>query len=321
MERYYNSDSTILLYEHPAKDEDVYILFNEQKNVGDDTKTSFTGNFQFQYLWPGNYKLYYYSKLSSASNEMKEIVLDVNLKKNQTLTLDTIYTTEFLDFDEGSANLKGVLIEKYYNKDSTVFQYSLPAKDKDVFILFGDQKNIGDDTKTGYSGNFQFQYLWPGDYKLYYYTDVFNAEIKTKKAMLIDDINVGPYQTYNLDTLYTYKSLEWDEGSAKIEGKVWLINYKNESTPTNLIVKDTTAAQELDIYIVYNNDDFYCDRIRTQGDGTFVFKNLIKGHYRIYLFSENVRSNTTGNIIIEKEVDITDIKQEVTLEEIFTEKI
>ena len=220
----------------------------------------------------------------------------------------------------GNSHIKGVLIEKYYNADSTVFQYELPAKDEDVFILFGDQNNVGEDTKTSFTGNFQFQYLWPGNYKLYYYSDNLKVPNGEKEEMVVD-ISLDKNQTYELDTLYTYKSLSWNEGSAKIKGKIWLINYKNESTPNNLIVKDTTAAQEQEVYIVYNNADFYSDRIRTQGDGTFVFNNLLKGHYRIYVFSENVRSNITGSIIKEAELDIISIDQEEVINDIYIEKI
>lgn len=321
IEKYYNEDSTMFLYELPAKDEDVYLLFGEQNNVGEDTKTSYTGNFQFQYLWPGNYKLYYYSDdFASKTNEKKEIVIDFNLEKNQTFDFDTIYTYKLLDWDEGSSKIKGVLIEKYYNEDSTVFQFELPAKDEDVFIMFGDQKNLGDDTKTTFTGNFQFQNLWPGNYKLYYYSDNLISNFN-KEEELIVDINLDENQTVDLDSIYTYKLLDWDEGSAKIKGNVRLINYKNESTATNLIVKDTTAAQEQEVYIVYNYADFYCDRVDTQADGSFVFDNVLKGHYRIYVFSENVRSNETGNIIKEIEFDIISIDQEEVIEDIYIEKI
>lgn len=220
----------------------------------------------------------------------------------------------------GNSHIKGVLIEKFYNQDSTVFQYEQPAKDEDVFILFGDQNNLGEDTKTSFTGNFQFQYLWPGNYKLYYYSDDLTYETASKKELIVN-INLDKNQTYELDTLYMYKSLSWNEGMAKVSGKVWLINYKNESTTINLIVKDTTAAQEQDIYIVYNYGDFYNERIRTQGDGTYVFQNLLKGHYRIYVFSENVRSNITGNVVKEIEFDITSTEQEVVLDDIYIEKI
>lgn len=250
----------------------------------------------------------------------------MNVKNIIKITLAAlIYTGLFSSCSQeegfgGNSHIQGVLIERFYNEDSTVFQYELRAKDEDVFILFGDQNKLGDDTKTSYTGDFQFKYLWPGNYQLYYYSDNFSNEINTKEARIVE-IKLEKNETLDLDTLYTFKALSWNEGSAKVKGKIRLINYKNESTPTNLLVKDTTAAQEQEVYIVYNNTDFYEDRIRTQADGTFVFNNLLKGHYRIYVFSENVRSNTTGNITKEAEFDITTIDQEVVIDDIYIEKI
>lgn len=221
----------------------------------------------------------------------------------------------------GNSHINGQLLEKYYNEDFSVFQYEKVAQDEDVFILFGEDKNIGENTATSYTGNFQFKYLWPGNYQLYYYSKD-SASLSTEKKEIIYDITLEKNETKNLGTIYAYKTLSWNEGSAKIKGKIMLTNYKdNTKTWPNLDVDDTTPAQEQEVYITYNNADFYTDRVRTQGDGTFEFSNLIKGKYTIFVYSEDVITRHTNDIVKEFDIEITELNQVVVIDEIMIEKI
>lgn len=214
----------------------------------------------------------------------------------------------------GSGKIQGVVVEKYYNHDFSVFQYEAPASDKDVFIQFGDNNIVDDNIETNYTGNFEFNYLWPGNYRIFYYSDDTSLQTLEDIAM-VHDVKLGKSETYTLDTLYTYKALDWDEGTSKIKGKVILINYKNSSTPDNLVIKDITPAQEQEVYLTYNNEDFYCERIRTQGDGTFVFSNLLIGKYTIFVYSEDVETGDTDDVVIKVEVEISQPGQTIKIED------
>lgn len=220
----------------------------------------------------------------------------------------------------GNSHIKGVLIEKFYNKDFTVFQYELPAKDENLFILFGENNVVGDDAETSFTGNFQFNYLWPGNYQLYYFTDD-TTKVSTEQTEIIHTITLEKNQEVDLGTIYTYKALDWDEGFAKIRGKVMLINYRNESQYPNLEIKDVSPAQELEVYMTYNNAEFYTERIRTHKDGTFEFNHLLKGSYSVYVYSEDVITGKTELIVKETKVDITELEQTVVLDDIYIEKI
>ncbi|HPR33827.1 MAG TPA: hypothetical protein PLK12_17125, partial [Prolixibacteraceae bacterium] len=72
----------------------------------------------------------------------------------------------------GNSHIKGNLWIYYYNDDFSqlVFDEPMPAKDEDVFLLFGDKTTIGEDATTSYTGEFEFNYLWPGTYTIYYYS-------------------------------------------------------------------------------------------------------------------------------------------------------
>lgn len=214
----------------------------------------------------------------------------------------------------GNSHIKGVLVEKYYNSDFTVFQYEEPAKDDDIFILYGDQLELGDKTTSSYTGSYQFNYLWPGNYQLYYYSDD-TTGTSNEKVELIKNITLAKNETLDLGTLYSYKALDWNDGFAKIRGKVILINYRNNGTEYSIY-----PAQEREVYITYNNAEFYTDRIKTDSEGYFEFNHLLKGKYEIFIYSEDVETGSNKLLTQKASVEITERDQSVVLDDIYIEK-
>ncbi|MFB6317728.1 hypothetical protein [Saccharicrinis sp. FJH54] len=314
IERIYNKDLSAVLSEAPSKAEDVYIVFGNNTSVDDKVETSYTGEFSFQYLWPGEYTIYYMSDDTSDNSKPKiEMVQHVTLGKNESFDLGSLYTYKLKDWDEGSSSLNGVLIERIYNDDLSILLSEGPAKAEDVYIMLEGNTAFNDKVETSYNGQFEFNNIWGGDYTLYYLSDD-TADHTQPDVEMKYNVSLSNNVSMHLDTMYTYKIKEWDEGSSAIRGKVMVINYKNSTTYPNLVVKDITPAQEQEIYITYGNHTFYDDRIRTQDDGTFEFKHLIKGTYRIFLYSEDVRGGT-ANIVKEQYVTITGDDQIVELTE------
>jgi hypothetical protein len=218
----------------------------------------------------------------------------------------------------GNSHLKGVLVEQFYNDDFSMLLSEQPAMDEDVYILFGDENTVGENTSTSNTGNFSFNYLWPGNYTLYYYVqNPENPELGDIEESVDIDLVAG--EELDLGTLYMKRSLNWDEGTSSISGKVMLTNYKNESEWPNLEIKDRTPAQEQEIYLTYGEHTFYDSRIRTQEDGTFVFSNLIKGNYKIVVYSEDVKGGT-AKIAITELATISEEKQNIDLGTIEIEK-
>lgn len=311
---YYNEDFSELLSSEPtvAKDEDVYLIFGNDSVAGEDTKTSFTGDFEFEYLWPGKYKLYYYSEdTTGLSPDKVEVVTEINLGKNETLVFDNLIINKKLKWDEGNSFIKGKILVNYYNDDFSLLlsDKPIPAKDEDVFLLFGNSLTVGKDTKTSFTGDFSFDYLLPGKYRLYYYSDD-TTGISSEKLEISKEITVKNNETVKLDTLILSKSLKWNEGTSSFKGTVYLTNYKTSGE-----FKDRTPAQEHEIYLTYGNHPFYDERIRTSSDGTFVFRNLIKGKYHIFLYSEDLEGGTSS-VVIDRYFEITEDHQDVVLEKI-----
>ena len=63
--RNYNDNFSWLNGEYPGYDEDVFIIYGNEQAVGDRTRTTPEGYFEFKYLRPGDYTLYVYSEDST----------------------------------------------------------------------------------------------------------------------------------------------------------------------------------------------------------------------------------------------------------------
>lgn len=58
----YNAEMTSLRTEYYAPDEDVFIIYGNDSVFSDRTRTSYEGTYRFEYLRPGTYTIYAYSK-------------------------------------------------------------------------------------------------------------------------------------------------------------------------------------------------------------------------------------------------------------------
>ncbi len=316
MVNYYNDDFSVCLSGQPvpACDEDVFLLFGEDAVVGEDVTTSNTGNYEFEYLWPGKYTLYYYSDdTTGLTDEKVPVIKEITLKKNETLILDDLIINRKLKFDEGSCDVKGRIMVNYYNDDFSLLLREEPARDEDVFIQFGSHNTVTDDTKTSFDGYFSFNNIWPGDYTLYYYS-ADTTKISREDVPVVNQFSLAENQELQMNTLIMKRVLEWDEGSSTIQGTVFEVNYKNSSSYPNLEINYIVPSKEQEIYITYGNHTFYDERIRTASDGTFEFKNLIKGRYKIFLYSEDV-TGKTDKVVIEREINISNDNEVYVIED------
>lgn len=71
----------------------------------------------------------------------------------------------------GTSAIYGRVFARDYNS-SGVFQGEFYSPDEEVFIIYGEDDNYYDDTyKTSFDGSFRFQYLRPGTYRVFVYSD------------------------------------------------------------------------------------------------------------------------------------------------------
>jgi hypothetical protein len=94
--RHFNASFTQLLGTYPAADHYVYIVFGDHQGFDKRIKTDYNGDYQFEYLYPGNYSVYTYSLDSSGTVLSGQIVLkqEVNLAKKEVKDLENFVIYE-----------------------------------------------------------------------------------------------------------------------------------------------------------------------------------------------------------------------------------
>jgi len=219
----------------------------------------------------------------------------------------------------GSSSISGKIITEYYNDDYSLFIRDEPSVDEEVFLLFGDDENVGDRVVTSMSGSFEFSFLRPGNYTLYYRGEDTTTLLREQVPVRFDvDLKAG--EDIDLGELKEFASLDFDDGTAKIYGVIMLINYKNSSEYPFLEIKDTSFAQEHEVYLTYGTHAFDYERVRTDYKGYFEFRDLIPGDYEIVTYSEDIEGGT-ADIPKISEVTITELDQEVDLGVIYIEQL
>ena len=85
------------IFEYPAADQDVYIIYGSENSFyDDDVSTSYDGSFEFRYLQKGDYQIFAYQDNPSVASGTDEVLVQVNASENnQIIILDTIYIDKF----------------------------------------------------------------------------------------------------------------------------------------------------------------------------------------------------------------------------------
>ncbi len=112
-------------------------------------------------------------------------------------------------------------------------------------------------------------------------------------------------------------------GTSTISGKVTVYNYDNNGFQC---CPDTFPARDQDVFIIYGGEGaVFDDDVKTTFDGTYEFKYLQKGKYRIFVYTEDstgAYNGTAGTqyrpeLPVFADVEITDKNQSVVVPEIF----
>jgi len=101
-------------------------------------------------------------------------------------------------------------------------------------------------------------------------------------------------------------------GKSTIYGKVLVKEYN--STFTTL--RETYYSPGIWVYLVYGDDRDYSDRIQTGLNGTWEFKYLRPGNYKVYALSKDSTLQTNAAIPVIREVEIPSQKQDIEVPEI-----
>lgn len=112
--------------------------------------------------------------------------------------------------------------------------------------------------------------------------------------------------------LFSCSKEEGEGGRSSITGKVYMID-QSGGTQGEYYIPD------YDVFIIYGDkDDIYDDDTKTNFDGSFQFKNLRKGTYRIYAYTSDV-TQTSGVTPVFETVELGK-KEDAEIEDIVVKK-
>lgn len=75
---------------------------------------------------------------------------------------------------------------------------------------------------------------------------------------------------------------EGEGGTATVEGLVKTIQHPDDDYELNV---DTVVAAKTDVFVIYGDDDFYGDDVKTGPDGLYRFEYLRSGKYTVFAYS------------------------------------
>ncbi|MBN2487351.1 MAG: hypothetical protein JXB34_15355 [Bacteroidales bacterium] len=103
-------------------------------------------------------------------------------------------------------------------------------------------------------------------------------------------------------------------GTSTIKGVVMVKEYNGDYT----ILRDIYPAQDIDVYIIYGNDEVHGDRFQTGYDGKYEFNYLRNGKYTVYALSDSAGNILTNEKVpVFKEVEVTGKNQVIEVDTIY----
>lgn len=184
----------------------------------------------------------------------------------------------------GLASIKGVVMIQNINSQLQKVGEPYPAQDEDVFISYGSSNLRDDDVTTSPNGEFEFSYLMPGSYTIFAYSDDTVNYSNNSQLAIYSSVEIKEKkENAKLDTIILYKYVDYDEGSAVINGTV----YQQEYFPgSSTLIMDTIPAQDVDVFLINTGNNQILERVRTIYNGNYSFSNLIPGEYTVYVYGE-----------------------------------
>lgn len=108
--------------------------------------------------------------------------------------------------------------------------------------------------------------------------------------------------------MYSCKRGPGEGGSSTIKGKVYRYKYNANFSA----ILDSGYTDKEDVFIIYGDDVTFGNDQKTNYDGTYEFKYLRKGKYKIFAYeNDSSKYPNTGNKPVLLDVEITKNKQTV----------
>jgi len=103
----------------------------------------------------------------------------------------------------GMASITGKLMIEDYDNTFTILRNIYPAQGEMVFIVYGNEKGVNDNTRTSYDGTFKFMYLRKGKYKVFAVSKDTSDRISNKTIEILREVEITEKsKTYTVEDLH-----------------------------------------------------------------------------------------------------------------------
>ncbi|NLO70664.1 MAG: hypothetical protein GX102_06930 [Porphyromonadaceae bacterium] len=193
----------------------------------------------------------------------------------------------------GSSSLEGYVYNIVHYDDNFTFRKdTIPAVKEDVFLVFGDNSlnYFGEDIETDYNGFYRFEFLRPGNYNVYAYSELAD---KKKIAVIKDAKVIG--KTNKADTIFINTGKAY--GTSIIKGNVYTTYYHNG------VFRDRGPGTGMRAYIKYKGEEGYFDDVRVV-EGSFYFQKILPGEYEVGVTTEDISTEAVS--LVKKTISVTE---------------
>lgn len=90
----------------------------------------------------------------------------------------------------GNATITGSVWVRNYNSTFTSFLNEYAGMKEDVFIVYGDNVGYDDKVETDYRGYYRFNYLRPGKYTIYVFSEDSTLTAPDGKIAIIKEVQI-----------------------------------------------------------------------------------------------------------------------------------
>lgn len=212
----------------------------------------------------------------------------------------------------GKTTLKGKLIGTYIcEDDGRTLAADVAVPDERIYISYDATGELDDDVRTAPDGSFKFEYLQPGKYSIFTYSECLNCP--TGKEVVVQEVEIGKKdEKLELETTSITRVTgrgchvavgAGEGGIATIKGKLIAVYIDDNDINDTLGV---VGQPDTRVFIIYGNGTTQSDDVRSSADGSFEFKELKAGDYKLYAMSEcKTLQCPSGLVEVSKSVTIS----------------
>jgi len=105
----------------------------------------------------------------------------------------------------GHSSISGHVTIRHYNANFNQYLGTYDGADQYVYIVYGNHSGYDLRLKTDYNGNFQFNYLYPGDYSIYTYSLDSTLQALNGTVAVVKTVNLGKKEALELPDFTIFK--------------------------------------------------------------------------------------------------------------------